>query len=135
MSQENVDIVRRVFTAGSGGDPAAGQAAFDPTAEWDMSGVAGWAEKDVYRGTDEILPFLQGWASSWRGWHYDIDELREAGAEQVFVAIHEWATGVESNASVDQRRYFAVDVEDGRIVRVRMFSERADALKAVGLSE
>jgi hypothetical protein len=126
--------VRDAFIASSGGDPAAAQAFYDPTAEWDMTGVAGWAEKDVYRGTEEVLPFLQGWANSWRDWHFDVDEVRDAGEEHVFVAIHEWATGVESEATVDQRRYFDVHVHQSRIVCVRMFSERADALTAVGLA-
>jgi ketosteroid isomerase-like protein len=132
VSHENVELVRQAFIATSGGDPAAAQAAFDPSAEWDMTGVAGWTEKAVYRGP-EVPSFLREWASSWREWHFDVDEVRDAGAQRVFVAIHEWATGVESAASVDQRRYFAVDVDQGRIVRVRMFSDHADALEAVGL--
>jgi ketosteroid isomerase-like protein len=132
VSRENVKIVRQAFVATSGGDPTAAQEAFAPTAEWDMSGVVGWAEKQVYRGP-ELLPFLQGWANSWRNWHFDVDEVRDAAEKQVFVAIHEWATGVESEAGVDQRRYFAVEVHEGRIVRVRMFSERDHALRAVGL--
>jgi ketosteroid isomerase-like protein len=135
MSQENVEIVRAAFIASSSGDPTAAQTAYDPAAEWDMTGVGGWAEKDVYRGTGEILPFLQAWASSWRGWHFDVDEVRDAGEEQVFVAIHEWATGAESDAAVDQRRYFAIHVNKGLIGRVRMFSERSEALKALGLEE
>jgi ketosteroid isomerase-like protein len=135
VSQENVEIVREVFIARSGGDQRAGLDVFDPVAEWDMSGVTGWAEKQVYRGPDEILPFLQEWANAWRGWHYDTEEVRDAGEKQVFVAIHELATGVESGVSVDQRRYFAVDLDGGLIVRIRMFSEHADALKAVGLEE
>jgi ketosteroid isomerase-like protein len=133
MSQ-NLEIVREAFLATSSGDPAAGAAAFDPAIEWDMAGVIGWTEKRVYRG-QEVGPFLQGWADSWRDWHFDVDEVRDAGPEQVFVAIHEWGTGVESEASVDQRRYFAIDLREGRIVRARMFSERAEALEAVGLSE
>jgi ketosteroid isomerase-like protein len=126
-----VEIVRRAFIATSGGDPTVVE--YDPFAEWDMTGVAGWPEKDVYRGS-EILQFLQGWANSWRDWHFDIEEVLDA-EEQVFVAIREWGTGVESDASVDQRRYFAVTVEHGRIMRVRMFSDRPEALKAVGLEE
>ena len=82
----------------------------------------------------EILQFLQAWANSWRDWHFDIEEVLDADS-QVFVAIREWGIGVESDASVDQRRYFAVTVEHGRIMRVRMFSDRTEALKAVGLEE
>jgi ketosteroid isomerase-like protein len=135
VSLQNVEIVRDVFVARSGGDQDAGLDAFDSRAEWDMSGVSGWAEKQVYRGAEEILPFLAGWASAWRNWHYGVEDVRDAGDGQVFVAIHEWATGVETGISVDQRRYFAVDLNDGLIVRIRMFSEHAEALKAVGLEE
>jgi len=124
-------VVLGAFIATSGGDPTVVE--YDPLAEWDMTGVAGWPEKDVYRGS-EILQFLQAWANSWRDWHFDIEEVLDADP-QVFVAIREWGIGVESDASVDQRRYFAVTVEHGRIMRVRMFSDRSDALEAVGLGE
>jgi ketosteroid isomerase-like protein len=134
MSQENVEVVREAFLATSGGDPAAGRSAWDPAIEWDMAGVTGWTEKRVYRGP-EVLTFLEEWANSWRDWHFDVEEVRDGGQEQVFAAIHEWGTGIESAASVDQRRYFAVDLSGGRIVRVRMFSDRAEALEAMGLSE
>jgi uncharacterized protein len=131
LMPQNLEIVREAFLAASGGDPAAGVAAWDPAIEWDMSGVIGWTEKRVYRGR-EVLEFLREWAASWRDWHFDVDEVRAAGDEQVFAAIHERGTGVESAASVDQRRYFAIDLSGGLIVRVRMFSERADALEALG---
>jgi ketosteroid isomerase-like protein len=131
VSQANVEVVLGAFIATSGGDPTVVE--YDPLAEWDMTGVAGWPEKDVYRGS-EILQFLQAWANSWRDWHFDIEEVLDADS-QVFVAIREWGIGVESDASVDQRRYFAVTVEHGRITRVRMFSDRSDALEAVGLGE
>jgi ketosteroid isomerase-like protein len=134
MSQ-NVEIVREGFLASGRGDPVAAQRYFDEAIEWDMSGVVGWLEKDVYRG-QEVGEFLQAWADSWGGtWHYDVEQVLDAGGEELFVAIHEWGTGAESGASVDQRRYFAATLREGQIVRVRMFSERADALKAAGLAE
>jgi ketosteroid isomerase-like protein len=102
--------------------------------EWDMSGVVGWPEKQVYRGP-EVGEFLRAWADSWRTWHFDLDEVRDAGGEQVFAAIHEWGIGAQSGARVDQRRYFAVTLRGGRFVRVRMFSDPADALEAVGLAK
>jgi hypothetical protein len=129
VSQENVEVVLRAFIATSGGDPTTVE--YHPLAEWDMTGVAGWPEKDVYRGS-EILQFLQAWAKSWRDWHFDIEEVLDVD-QQVFVAIREWGIGVESDASVDQRRFFAVEVDRSLIVRIRMFSERTDALRAVGL--
>ena len=138
MSRENVEIVRESFLATGSGDPAAAQAtrerSFDQSIEWDMSGVVGWAEKQVYRG-QEVGEFLQAWADSWREWHFDLEEVRDAGGEQVFAAIHEWGIGVGSGASVDQRRYFAITLRGGRMARVRMFSDPAAALEAAGLAE
>lgn len=136
MSQENVEIAREAFLATGSGDPTAAQAArkrvFDPSIEWDMSGVAGWAEKTVYRG-QEVEEFLQAWADSWREWHFDLEEIRDAEQEQVFAAIREWGIGAGSGASVDQRRYFAITIRDGKAVKVEMFSDRDGALDAAGL--
>ena len=138
MSQENVDVVREAFLAYGSGDPTAAQTTrerfFDPSIEWDMSGVIGWTEKRVYRGP-EVGEFLGAWAGSWRDWHFDVEDVRDAGNEQVFVAIHEWGIGIESGADVDQRRYFAITLRGGRMACVRMFSEFAEALEAAGLSE
>jgi ketosteroid isomerase-like protein len=132
VSQQEVQLVRKVFSAASTGDPLAAQGAFASSIEWDMSGVIGWAEKQVYRGP-EVAEFLRSWADSWLEWQFDVEEVRDAADDMVFVAIHEWATGVESGAGVDQRRYCAVTVREGRVARVQMFSDRADAIRAAGL--
>ena len=130
-----MEIVREGFLAAGRGDPAVARPYWDSAIEWDMEGVLGWTEKRVYRG-EEVEPFLQAWAASWGGtWHFDVDEVRDAGGDQVFAAIHEWGTGADSGARVDQRRYFAVTLREGRVARVRMFSERSDALKTLGLEE
>jgi ketosteroid isomerase-like protein len=135
VSHQNVETVRRVLLASSHGDPVARRTDLDPQGVWDMSGVVGWTEKQVYRGEAEIVPFLQGWAASWRDWHFDVEEVRDATDDEVFAAIHEWGIGVGSGASVDQHRYFVVALRGGQIVSVRMFSDREPALKAVGLQE
>jgi hypothetical protein len=135
LINQNVEIVREGFSAvGSSGHPAAAVRYWDPSIEWDMSGVAGWVEKRVYRGLEEVQTFLQAWADSWQDWHFDLDEVRDAGGEQVFAAIHEWGIGAGTGVNVDQRRYFALTLNEGRMVYVRMFSERADALKAARLA-
>jgi ketosteroid isomerase-like protein len=132
MSQEDVQLVRESFLASASGDPVAAQHFWDPSIEWDMSGVIGWAEKPVYR-EHEVSEFLRAWADSWQAWHFDLEEVRDAAGEMVFVAIHEWGIGAESGASVDQRRYFVITVREGRAVRIQMFSESGDAREAAGL--
>jgi ketosteroid isomerase-like protein len=132
MSEKNVEIVREAFLAVGSGDPMAAAHFYDPAIEWDMSGVTGWLEKRVYRG-QEVVPFLQAWADSWQDWRFELEEVRDAGGERVFAAIRERGIGLGSGASVDQRRYFALTLKQDRAVRVQTFSDRAAALKAVGL--
>src|SRR4051794_6463197 len=134
MSQENVEIVRQAVVATSDGDFSAFEAASDPSIEWDMSGVTGWVEQEIYRGP-QVLEFLEGWRQSWEGWHFDVEEVREGVGGQVLAGIHELATGADTGASVDQRRYLVSTLRDGKIVRVQMFSDRQEALEAVGLRE
>jgi ketosteroid isomerase-like protein len=134
MSRENVEIVRRGLAATSGGDPEGGQAVFDPTVEWDMSGVPQWAEKQIYRGP-EVGEFLRRWADSWQDWHFDVTEVQDAAGDQVFAGIHEWGTGAESGVGVDQYRYLIFTVLASRIARVQMFSNKSEALEAAGLRE
>src|SRR5712691_11534350 len=74
MSQEDVQRVREGLLASASGDPVAGQRFWDPSIEWDMSGVIGWAEKRVYRGP-EVTEFLRAWADSWQGWHFDVEDV------------------------------------------------------------
>jgi ketosteroid isomerase-like protein len=131
VSQADVALVREGFSAASTGDPRAAQHTFDPSIEWDMSGVSGWTEQQIYRGA-EVIEFLRSWADSWREWHFELEEVRDAAGENVFVAIHERGVGAGSGVAVDQRRYLAVVVRAGRIVRARMFSDRRDALEATG---
>jgi ketosteroid isomerase-like protein len=133
MSQKNVEIVRQALLATSGGDFDAAQTAFDPSVEWDMSGVVGWVEQEVYRGP-QVWKFLEAWRQSWEGWHFEVEEVGEANG-QVFAGIHEWAKGAETSATVDQRRYLVSTLRDRRIVRVRIFSDKQQALEAVGLAE
>jgi ketosteroid isomerase-like protein len=135
-ASSNLDLVRKGFLAAAGGDPDAAQSYFDSSIEWDMAGVVGWPEKRHYQGGREVAAFLQAWAASWGGtWHFDVEDTRDAGEDTVFVAIREWGTGVDSGVSVNQRRYCAVTIRNRRIVLVRMFSERADALAVVGLTD
>jgi ketosteroid isomerase-like protein len=132
-SLENVEIVRRMLLAASSGDPLAGVPYFDPAMEWDLSGVEGWPEKEVYRGLAEIVPFLRGWAGSFAEWHFDVGTVQAASGERVFAEIHEWGIGAASKVTVDQHRYAVLSLRAGLIVSLLMFSDRPEALRAAGL--
>jgi len=106
MSQENVEIVRQALLASSSGDFTDFEAMSDPAIEWDMSGVTGWVEQEVYRG-------LQ----SWEEWHFEVEELQDVEG-QAFGGIHERAKSAATGVTVDQRRYFVNTLRDGRMLRI-----------------
>ena len=133
MSQANVEIVRPALLASSGGDFSVFVARSDPSVEWDMSGVTGWVEQEIYRGVQEVLGLLEAWRQSWEGWHFEVEEERAGMEGQVFAGIHEVAKGAATGVSVDQHRYFALTMRGDRLVRVQMFSDPADARKTAGL--
>ena len=135
MSQANAEIVRPALLASSGGDFSVFVARCDPSVEWDMSGVTGWVEQEIYRGVQEVLGLLEAWRQSWEGWHFEVEEARTGMEGQVFAGIHELAKGAATGASVDQHRYLVFTLRDIKIVRVQMFSDRQEALGAAGLEE
>jgi len=61
-----------------------------------------------------------------------IEELVERG-DDVVVAIHLTARGRGSGAEVDVRLYPHVRVQDGMIVYVFEYDNRAEALRAIGV--
>jgi hypothetical protein len=133
MSHENVEVVRKMLLAAGACDPLPALAWFDTESEWDLCGVTGWPEKRVYQGLQEIEAFVLAWANSFEEWHFDVEEVRDAGGEWVYAAIHEWGIGLESRARVDQYRYSVIRLSDARIMLIRMFSDRSEALATAAL--
>ena len=88
--------------------------------------------KGVYRGHAELEAFWDGWLTfDWV--ELETYDLTEAGSEVVVpnTATFRGRQGIE----VVARSAFVFTVEDGQIVRQRLFQERAEALEAAGLSE
>jgi ketosteroid isomerase-like protein len=63
------------------------------------------------------------------------DKYVDAGDDEVVVFHHEVAKGRESGVVVETDTGTVDTVRDGRIVRVRSFMDRTQALEAAGLSE
>jgi hypothetical protein len=99
-----------------------------------MSNFAGWPEQQVYEGLDEVQGFLQAWTSVWDDWRLELDELLDAG-DKVVTLVRQ--SGISRSSGVQVEMSFAMvwALADGRMTRMDMYSDRAIALKAVGLSE
>ena len=132
MSQENVDVVLRMFEAFNRRDRITLEALWRSDAVIDWSRARG-PLKGVYRGDDERRAFYEEFWSTFQSGHPETYDVVEAGDDVVVPNTGHWRgrDGIE----VAARSTFVFTVENGQITRLRMFQERAEALEALGLSE
>ena len=130
MSQENVEIVRRLYDEWARGDFSTREPFGD---ELDFE-IRGFPDSVRARGIDGMAKVwreqLQAW-DEWRTSH--IEELIEAG-EHIVVFNRIWGRGRHSGAEVEAAEAALFTFRDGKIVRL-LLTNREEALKAAGLSE
>jgi ketosteroid isomerase-like protein len=136
VSQENVEVVRRVMGAEQGRDVATVFALYDVDIEWDVSRVGGpvVGHPGVLKGHDGVRSWLRSWYEEFGSVSYEVEELIDAG-EDVVLAVSQQGRGRSSGADVSLTLYGTWTVRDGKVVRVIWFLDRVEALKAVGLEE
>ena len=132
MSRENVEIVEQSLDAFARRDINTLRALNHRDLELDWSRSAGFLA-GVYRGFDAALRFYEGF---YRAFEMDIveaDRFIDVG-ECVLVpnvARFRGRDGIEVSA----RSTLVFELRDGTIVRICMYQETEQALKAVGLEE
>jgi ketosteroid isomerase-like protein len=133
MSEENVEIVRRVYEAAAGRDAASIFALYDPDVELDATRL-GVTDFGVYHGHEGLRKLFGEFHEVWGQIEYDYDELIDAG-EHVVGIVRRHARGRASGATVEAQFALLWTVREGKVTRVIWFSTRAGALEAAGLSE
>jgi ketosteroid isomerase-like protein len=126
MSRENVEIVRRTIERFAQRGPEAVLATVHPNVE--VHARIG----EVYRGHDGALEFLREWLDPWDDYSIDSEEFFDAG-DRVVVFIHQRGRGRKSGIEIDQRPALLFGLSGGQIIEWRTFTDREQALKAVGL--
>ena len=132
MSQENVEIVRHAFTAFERDGLAGMLPHFDCEIEWTTSD--GHIEPATYRGYEGVLHYLATMACEIDGIRLEALELIDAG-EQIVVTWRIHGRAKLSGAYVEMTLTSVSLLCDGKIVRVRNYSDRTQALEAAGLRE
>ena len=133
MSQENVEVVREGFER----FVATGQIAADLATDdfvWDMSNFHGWPEQQVYEGADGTRAFLTAWLEAWDDWQIEVEDLRDAG-DKVVALVRQQGTSKAAGMPVEMSFAQVFTIRDGKQARMDMYSDREEALEAVGLSE
>jgi ketosteroid isomerase-like protein len=132
MSQENVEIVRRMYEAWnrSGGVPQFEW--IDPEIEVDVP--AGGLLEGTYRGHAGFSKLLESFWDAFEEHRIEIEESIPAG-DHVLLTVHYYGRGKTSGVEVDLRDWHVWTLRDGKAVRWQIVNTRKVALKAVGLSE
>lgn len=134
MSQENVDIVRRVYQAVGQGDTEGVLAAYDPAVEWDFrtSPFRDFLRENVYVGHEGIRRFIrERYSDAWADIEDHLEELIDAG-EHVVSVVTSRGHGLASGVEVGRKHAGVWTIREGRITRVAWFATRDEALEAAG---
>ena len=132
MSEENVEIVRRMFEAYSTGDNAAALAAFDPDVEYDMTLLR--PDGGVFQGPDGVAEAMRTWTGAFEDWRFEIEEMIDAD-DRVFVATRQFGRGKGSGVETKHTTFEVWTLRSGKIVHFKGYLDREQALEAAGLSE
>ena len=138
MSEENVEIVRRLLAALQSVDAGNFEHRFDevreildPEVEW-VAAPHSLLASEEYHGYDGVRRFWTQFLSAWDEYGLEVEELIDAG-DQVVAVMR--LSGRTSELEVDEARSSLLTLRDGRILRIEPFASKEGALEAAGLSE
>jgi ketosteroid isomerase-like protein len=144
MSQENVEVVRRIWRiweeGAETGDPEALEAVFregllSPDSKFrPLQEVAG-ASGTTYVGLDGLREFVRAWSAAWVDWRITLEETIDAADDQVVAVIRQSATGRGSGARVTVRFAMVFTFRGGQVIDRRDYLDLSDALEAAGRSQ
>jgi ketosteroid isomerase-like protein len=132
MSQENVEVVKRLYDAWQKDGFGVVPALMDPDIEYVNPPYA--VEPGTRRGYDGFAIAAQGIRAVYPTRRFEPLAFFDT-QDQVAVRVRVVARGVGSSVEVDAERGYVFDVRSGKIVRFAWFNEPREALKAVGLEE
>jgi ketosteroid isomerase-like protein len=129
VSDENVDVLRRVIDAFNRRDEEAALALADPAVELESALV----EKQVFRGHQGLRQYRQNLDEAWSEWHTANDELIEAEGDRVLHLYRIVGKGKGSGVAIEADIAMLWTIREGRLLRGKVFLDQAEARAAAGL--
>jgi ketosteroid isomerase-like protein len=135
MSGRNVEVVRGLYAALSGGD-------LDTILDgWHPDGVyraaltqAVEGDAGAYRGHDGLRRWWNDVHESWEDISVDILEMEAAG-DSVHVEFVVRGRGIGSGIALEQKQFQVFELRDGKVIEAQDYVSREEALRAMGRSE
>jgi ketosteroid isomerase-like protein len=133
MSQENVELVRKLCDVYNERTFAENLDLIEPDIVWDLSRVE-LPDGSTYTGRFELSGFVETWEEGFESEHVEIEEIVDAG-DRVITMIRHSGRGKLSQIEVDQHYAMVWTLRSGRAARMDMYPTREEAFEAVGLSQ
>jgi ketosteroid isomerase-like protein len=134
-SSDNVALIRRGLDAFSRGAFDESMADIHEDIEWyvafrlpDLP-----ADKDVYRGHDEVRELWSAFSGGWESLTATLEDVVAERDDLVIVRVHWVGRGEASGVEVDRTIFYVFEIADGKLLRLRPFDDEAEALQAAGL--
>ena len=132
MSQENIEFVLDAYARFNAGERAAG------LWYWHADGEYQAAREDpdsaVHRGIDAIDRQYASWLEAYPD--LQVEPLEARGSDDtVFLWVRFTGHGAASGAPLEMELAHVITMRDGRVTRTVEYFDKAEALKAAGLSE
>lgn len=126
MSQDNIELVRRIYAAWNEGFAGL----LDAEIEW--VNPPGAVEGGTRRGIQSFTAAARSVSDTFEGSRVDFDEFIDAG-DRVVVLGTLRGRGRGSGVDVERRQGYVWTIRDGKAVRFEWFPEQQQALDAAGL--
>jgi ketosteroid isomerase-like protein len=132
MSEENMELVRRLYDAVNRGDIEGAIELTDPAVKYDLSERV--FNPAVYEGHDGIRRFVADLDEVWEEFRSEPVEFIDVG-DTVVVSHRVIARGKGSGVEVELPSSSVYKLRNQKVFAIRMYREHADALEAAGLRE
>jgi ketosteroid isomerase-like protein len=132
MSEEKIEIVRRIYDEWGRGNFRVGAELFDSNTLLVLAPE--FPESGAYRGPEEIDGYMRGFLGAWDDLVIKAENFIAAG-DSVVVGVYQHGTGKESGVPVELRYFQVWSFRGDTVLRMENIAERAQAFQAAGVSE
>src|SRR5439155_25225121 len=132
MSQENVRLVERAIAAINARDIEGYLACCTENVKLETPMAA---DGGVYEGIDGIGRFFADIEEAGPDFRIELDGVEEVDSKRVIAFLRTSSTGRASGIRMAMTQTNVYDLIDGKISHIRIFLDRQESLKAVGLEE
>jgi ketosteroid isomerase-like protein len=133
MTQDRVEVMRRIYEDWGRGNFRTGAELFDPHVLLVLNPE--FPDRGRHLGPDGIATYMRrDLLPAYKDFAIAGEEFIGAG-DSVVVAVHQTALGASSGVKTELRYFQVWTFRGDRVIRIESIAERADALAAVGLAE